>query len=56
MNDKLYPKQTYPADKACPHRYWAFVRKGDDDTELECFCDLDGKVCYGNDACGKESE
>ena len=56
MSDRLYPKQTNPADKACPYSYWMYISKGDDDAEKECCCDLDGEVCYGKDACGKESE
>lgn len=55
MNDRLYPKRTHPAEAYCSHEYWAYVNKGDD-AEKECFCDLDGEVCYGKGACGRESE
>ena len=56
MNDRLYPKKTHPAEAYCSHRYWAYVNKGDDDADKECFCDIDNEICYGKGACTKGEE
>ena len=42
--------------RGCPHRYWTLVPKGDDDTDKECFCAIDGEVCYGNEVCKKKEK
>ena len=37
MNDRIYPKRSYPKESACDHRYWMYISKGEDDAEKECF-------------------
>ena len=56
MDNRIYPKGTVPEEKYCDHRYWAYVSKGDDDAEKECFCDLDDGHCFGVDVCTKRKE
>ena len=55
MFDRLYPKRSHPKESACNHCYWKYISKGED-TEKECFCDLDDEYCFGKCACGKEQD
>ena len=56
MLTHIYPIDTYPKDAYCEHRYWAYVSKGDDDAEKECFCDLNDEICFGKGACKNKAE
>lgn len=49
-------RMTIPKECGCEHRYWTLVNKGDDDTDKECFCAIDGEVCYGNEVCKKKEK
>lgn len=52
MLDRIYPKRSYPEKSFCGHRYWKYIKSGDD-AEKECFCDLDGEFCFGKAVCEK---